>query len=155
MPSLKVKRGTRAQIETAKAASGLKAGEPYLITDENRPAFGTGVNSYSDLALKSEVDAKQPSDATLTALAALTIAANKLIYGTGADTFALTDLTAFARTLLDDADAATMRSTLGLVIGTNVQAYDANTVLKNAANTFTAAQTFGASVLEKSVAVAA
>lgn len=67
----------------------------------------------------------QAADATLTALAALTIAANKLIYGTGTDTFDVTDFTAFSRTLLDDVDAAAARVTLGLVIGTNVQAYDA------------------------------
>lgn len=55
----------------------------------------------------------QPLDDALTALAALTTAADQLIYATASDTFATTALTAFARTLLDDADAATMRTTLG------------------------------------------
>lgn len=67
----------------------------------------------------------QPVDATLTALAGVTTAANKLIYATGADAFATTDLTAAGRAILDDADATAQRVTLGLVIGTDVQAFDA------------------------------
>ena len=55
----------------------------------------------------------QVQDETLTALAGLTTSADKLIYATGADAFAMTALTPFARTLLDDADAATARATLG------------------------------------------
>lgn len=39
---------------------------------------------------------------------------------------AYADTSAFTRSLLDDPDAATVRSTLGLVIGTNVQAWDAD-----------------------------
>jgi hypothetical protein len=65
-------------------------------------------------------------DATLVALAGVTFAANKGLYATGADAFATYDLTAAGRALLDDADAAAQRTTLGLVIGTNVQAYDAD-----------------------------
>jgi len=56
----------------------------------------------------------QPLDATLTALAGVTTAADKLIYATAADTFTTTDLSSFGRSLIDDADAATARTTLGL-----------------------------------------
>lgn len=59
----------------------------------------------------------QGLDGTLTALAGLTVAANEMIYSTGADAFATTGLTEFARTLLDDTDADTARTTLGLVAG--------------------------------------
>ncbi len=53
------------------------------------------------------------SDADLTAIAALVSAADKLAYATGAGAWSLTDLTAFARTLLDDANAAAALVTIG------------------------------------------
>ncbi len=53
------------------------------------------------------------------------LAADRYLYTSGTGTFAAGTITSFARGLLDDTDAATMRTTLGLVIGTNVQAYDA------------------------------
>lgn len=77
-------------------------------------------------AIQTQLNGKQASDATLTALAGLTTAADQMIYSTGVDAFAMTSLTAFGRSLIDDADASAARTTLGLAIGTNVQAWDAD-----------------------------
>lgn len=53
-------------------------------------------------------------NAALAAIGALTPAANKIAYFTSASAAALTDLTSFGRSLIDDADATTARTTLGL-----------------------------------------
>ena len=55
---------------------------------------------------------KQNVDAGLTSIAGLTTAENKGIYTTALDTYATYDLTPFARTILDDADAGTVRTTI-------------------------------------------
>lgn len=54
----------------------------------------------------------QPLDATLTALANLSGTADTFAYFTGAEPMALTPLTPFARTILDDADGPTVLATL-------------------------------------------
>lgn len=56
----------------------------------------------------------QPADATLTAIAGLTLASGTLIKGTGTDTAGLIDITSFGESLIDDANASAARTTLGL-----------------------------------------
>jgi len=46
MSKIFIKRGTRSQLNTAAAASGLNQGEIYLITDEDKIAIGLSSNTY-------------------------------------------------------------------------------------------------------------
>lgn len=95
---LKIKRGTRAQLNAAITGNTLNLGEPYLITDENRIAIGTGSNSYEVFAKSSEVAGVLDGD--LTAIAGLT--GTGFLKRTGVDTWVLdtnTYLTAEADTL--------------------------------------------------------
>ena len=54
------------------------------------------------------------SDAGLNSIASLTTAADKMIYTTASDTYAVTDLTSFGRSLIADDGASAARTTLGV-----------------------------------------
>lgn len=54
MPSVRIKRGTRAQLNAAASASQLRQGEPYLITDEGRIAIGLTDSTYQAYSKEGE-----------------------------------------------------------------------------------------------------
>lgn len=67
----------------------------------------------SDLSLEIGTDV-QAYDAGLDSIAGLTTAADRMIYTTGSDTYAVATLTSAGRAILDDASASDQRTTLGL-----------------------------------------
>lgn len=101
--------GTAAQSDIgdfATAAQGATADTALQPTD-----IGVSVQGY---------------DAELAALASLVGVDNRVPYFTGPGAMALAVFTAAARTFNAATDAAAQRTAIGLAIGTNVQAYDAD-----------------------------
>ena len=93
---------------------------PTAAATSSITVFGrTLVSSANAGAARSTMSA-QVASAVLTTIASVTPATNKLPYFTGASSATVTDFTAFARTLLDDSDAATARATLEVDSATTV-----------------------------------
>lgn len=122
-----VPTGTAAVSGTPVASSPYNAFLADLVSDANaaRPitAGGTGA---TDAATALSNLGGMATDADLAAIAALGYSAKSLLTKTAANTWTLTTISSNVESILGAADYAAIKVLLGLVIGTNVQAYNAN-----------------------------
>ena len=88
---------------------GWKVGGVAVTSTEAELNFAAGLTS----AAQTQLNAKQATDAGLTSIAGLTTLADRMIYTTALDTYAVATLTAAGRALIDDVDAAAQLATLG------------------------------------------
>ena len=122
---------TNAGTDTVTIAASGGGGSKHTIQNS-----GTGLTARTNLnfdgthVIATDDSGNDQSDITLSAnlqaISGLTSAADKGIQFTGTGTASVYDLTAAGKALLDDTNASAQRTTLGLAIGTNVQAYDAD-----------------------------
>jgi hypothetical protein len=119
---LQVRRDTAANWSSANSI--LASGEHGYETDTGKFKIGDGTTAWSSLSYFIAGGGGGGGGSswggitgTLSAQSDLQAALNAKLASSAVSVFGLT--------LVDDADAATARATLGLTIGTNVQAYDA------------------------------
>lgn len=110
------------------ALARLVNSSPAVLDTLGELAAALGNDPNFATTMTNALANKQPLDATLTALAGLANAADKLPYFTGQDQMATADLSAFIRTMLGKGDAAAVLQYLGLsdrlvfdISGTSIQ----------------------------------
>ena len=98
---------------SATITGGTITGITDLAIADGGTGASTAANARQNLGVEIGVDV-QAYDAGLQSISGLTTVADQGIYLTASDTYAVYSFTAAGRALLDDADAAAQRTTLGL-----------------------------------------
>ncbi|MDP6585551.1 MAG: hypothetical protein QF535_12920, partial [Anaerolineales bacterium] len=96
---------------------GANADASTLIDDASNVENGSATLYIGDESILASGDlggTVQAYDAGLTSIAGLTTLADRMIYTTASDVYAVTTLTAQGRAILDDASAAAQQATIGL-----------------------------------------
>lgn len=110
------------------AVDALVAAAPGTLDTLNELALAIGSDPNFATTLATSLAGKQPLDTDLTAIAALTSAANKVPYSTGTGTWALNDFTAAGRAIAGGADAAAQRTSLAVFSTTEIGSITADYV---------------------------
>jgi hypothetical protein len=100
-------------MSSPKITGGSITGITDLAIADGGTGASTAANARTNLGLAIGTNV-QAYNAALQSISGLTTAADRTIYTTAADTYAVTTLTSFGRSIMDDADATAGRTTLGL-----------------------------------------
>jgi len=139
-----IAEGTRLYFTDARARGAISGGASSIASANltfNRALISDGSGKVSvstttstelsylsgvSSSIQNQLNNKQAKSTLLSSIAGLNTNADTMIYFDGVDSAKVTDLTAFGRLFIAATSASAGRTALGLVIGTDIQAYDAD-----------------------------
>jgi hypothetical protein len=152
---------TAALTGNASTATKLSSSRTFALTGDITGTVSSDLTSGASIA--TSIGSGVIVNADISAGAAITYnklqdvsATNKLLGRSSAGAGDIEEITCTAagRALLDDADTTAQRATLGVEIGVDVQAYDADTAKTDVVQTFTAAQRGSVTALTDAATIA-